>query len=238
MTDALLAVLLAPSCAACDQSLDHPTAGPVCEACWSSILPLTPPLCDACGDPLATWRVSDPRLPTCTRCRRLRRSIAKARSVGWHEGALRSIIHAWKYEGRRSLACPLAALARMRGGDVLEGADYAVAVPLHRARRRERGFNQSDDLARHIGLPVVAALARVRPTRVQAELPAARRHGNVKGAFAPRRSAALLRGRIVVLVDDVCTTGATLDACARVLLADGAREVRALTVARAPTRPR
>ena len=231
--DALLSVLLAPSCAACAHSLHRPLGGPVCVACWASIHPLTPPLCESCGDPLATWRTEAVPSDRCARCRRLRRPVTQSRAVGAYEGVLRAIIHAWKYDGRRSLARPLAALLRVRGSEVLNGADCVVPVPLHHSRRRQRGFNQADDLARHIGLPVVNALKRTRATSVQADLPAARRHGNVKGAFAPRRIAVRLRDRVVVLIDDVSTTGATLDACAAVLLTMGAREVRALTAARA-----
>ena len=121
---------------------------------------------------------------------------------------------------------------------MLCGADAAVPVPLHASRRRERGFDQATHLACHVGLPVVHALRRVRPTAVQASLPAARRHGNVRGAFAARRAAATVRGRIVVLVDDVSTTGATLEACARALGDAGTREVRALTAARVVSAPR
>ena len=105
-----------------------------------------------------------------------------------YDGALRAIVHALKYDGRRSLARPLGGLMRERGAELLAGADCAVPVPLHRSRRRRRGFNQADDLARHLGLPVVPALRRVRATPPQAELPAARRHGNVRGAFAPARA--------------------------------------------------
>src|SRR5262249_57906386 len=130
------------------------------------------------------------------------------------------------------LARPLAALMRARGGDVLADASCAVPVPLHPSRRRERGFNQAADLARHLGVPVVAALRRVRHTSAQAGLPAARRHRNVRDAFSPTQTAASLRDAIVVLVDDVSTTGATLEACARPLREAGVREVRALTAAR------
>src|SRR6185436_6513655 len=108
--DAVLAVVLAPACAACEQSLDQPTRGPVCPRCWRSILPLTPPLCDGCGDPLPTWRTISVPLARCPRCRRTSRFVDRARSVGRYEGALRSIVHSLKYEGRRSLAGPLAAL--------------------------------------------------------------------------------------------------------------------------------
>jgi ComF family protein len=164
--------------------------------------------------------------------------IVMTRAVGSYDGALREIVHALKYDGRRSLAARLGLLMQARGADVLRGAHAAVPVPLHRARRRERGFDQAHDLARHVDLPVVHALRRTRPTAVQASLPAARRHGNVRGAFAARRAAAALDGLTVVLIDDVRTTGATLEACARALTGVGVREVRALTAARVVSRPR
>jgi ComF family protein len=161
--------------------------------------------------------------------------VDRSRANGAYDGALRAVIHAFKYGGRRSLARPLAELMKSRGCDMLEGADAAVPVPLHRSRRRERGFNQAEDIARHLPLPIVRALARTRRTLAQAELPAARRHGNVRGAFAATSAAASLGGSVVVLIDDVSTTGATLDACARALKAAGVREVRALTAARVVT---
>jgi ComF family protein len=158
--------------------------------------------------------------------------------VGDYDGTLRAILQAFKYQGRRSLAVPIAALMRARGGDVLEGAACVVPVPLHSSRRRHRGFNQALDLARRLGLPVVHALRRVRATPTQTSLPAAQRHRNVRDAFALARDGTRVDGTIVVLVDDVSTTGATLDACARVLKDAGAREVRALTAARVVTQPR
>ena len=232
LADALVSVVLAPVCAACDRPLEQPTQGPVCPACWQSIRPLTPPLCDRCGDPLPSWRVVTLPTALCPRCRRAFRFVDRGRAIGAYDGALRGIIHAFKYEGRRSLACPLGALMRRRGADVLEGAACAVPVPLHHTRRRHRGFNQAADLARHIGMPAVAALRRVRATQSQIGLPAARRHRNVRDAFAVTRHAAALAGSIVVLIDDVSTTGATLEACARALKESGVGEVRALTAAR------
>jgi ComF family protein len=164
--------------------------------------------------------------------------VDRARAIGRYDGALRAIVHALKYEERRSLARPLANLMRLRGADMLADVDWAVPVPLHPSRRRERGFNQAADLARYLGVPVQHALRRHRATRTQTGLPAAQRHGNVRNAFALARGRERqdrLDGSIVVLIDDVSTTGATLDACARVLKEAGVREVRALTVARVVT---
>src|SRR5688572_21875367 len=173
--DSVLSVLLAPSCAACSQLLEQPTHGPVCQSCWQSILPLTPPLCDRCGDPLPAWRAISIPLARCPRCRRGRSHVDRARAIGGYDGAPRAIVHALKYEGRRSLARPLAAMMRARGADMLTGADCVVPVPLHRSRIRERGFNQAADLARHLGAPVRPVLRRHRATCTQTALPAARR---------------------------------------------------------------
>jgi ComF family protein len=200
-------------------------------------VPLTPPLCEVCGDPLPSWRTIAIPVARCARCRRTRPRITRCRAIGAYDGPLRSIVHALKYEGRRSLAAPLAARMRERGADVLAGADAVVPVPLHHSRRRERGFNQAADLARHLKLPVLLALRRVRPTVAQVTLPAGRRHANVRRAFAATRAARLVEGKVVVLVDDVSTTGATLEACARAMQEAGVGEVRALTAARVVAEP-
>ena len=189
---------------------------------------------------LPSWRVLDPPRAMCPRCRRQPyTAIEICRSAGDYDGALREIIHALKYEGRRTLASPLGALLRDAARDVLNEASCAVPVPLHPWRRLHRGFNQAADLAATLPIPVVHALWRRRMTAPQTGLSAGARRRNVRGAFrvSPllrrRVLRAMITDRIVLLVDDVRTTGATLDACAHVLRDAGAKEVRALTLARA-----
>ena len=144
---------------------------------------------------------------------------------------MKEIVHALKYERRRSISPRLGALMRECGEALLAHADAVVPVPLHPLREYERGFNQAEDLAIHLGPPVVRLLKRVRHTQSQIELPKHQRRQNVKDAFAlgaPLGSAI----RVVVLIDDVSTTGSTLEACARVLKDAGVKDVRALTAAR------
>jgi ComF family protein len=203
---------------------------------------ITPPVCTSCGDPLPSWRVLSGDAARCARCRRAPRAVDRGRAIGEYDGALRQIIHAFKYDGRRSLGSRLGRLMRESAPELLDGIDWVVPVPLHPRRQRARGFNQAAELARALELPVRTALVRVRHTAPQVELPAARRHANVRDAFrlARQRSWLVRSGHqlprwsnaTVLLVDDVSTTGATLEACARVLKEAGAREVRALTGAR------
>jgi ComF family protein len=198
---------------------------------------VAPPACFTCGQPLPSWRTISLALERCAACRRHPPAFDRGAVACDYEGELRAIIHAFKYDGRRSLARPLGDLLRDAGHLVLEGADALIPVPLHPWKRIHRGFNQSADLARTLGLPVCPLLVRVRATRAQAGLSPNQRRRNVAGAFRltpwRRHSRARVAGRVLVLVDDVMTTGATLDACARVLKRAGAREVRMLTLARA-----
>ena len=211
MVDGLVSIVLAPVCAACRRPLDEPTRGAVCGACWSAIAPLSPLGCSS--------------FPP---------AISLATAIGPYEDTLKDIIHALKYDPRPTLARHLAARMRAAGSSVLDGADAVVPVPLHRSRERARGFNQARGLAEHLGLPLLDALVRARRTASQADLPAAKRHTNVDGAFAIAQRS--VEGLVVVLVDDVSTTGATLNACAAPLLSAGAAEVRALTAAQARLR--
>ncbi len=233
VADALTSVILAPCCACCSGRLESPTRGAVCAACWSAIPGPVAPLCRICGDALVSWRHVD-QDHICARCARSQRLISIGRSIGPYEGTLRDILHALKYDGRRSVAMPLAAMMRGAGAEVLDGADAVVPVPLHFLRQYSRGFNQAAELARHLDRPVIHALRRTRATMTQTDLPETQRHANVHGAFTLRRN--IPAGSVLVVVDDVSTTGATLDACAKVLLDAGAKEVRGLTAARAAAR--
>jgi ComF family protein len=152
-------------------------------------------------------------------------------------GTARRAIHALKYDGERRLAAPLGEAMAARWRVAGRGGDLLVPVPIHAHRRRERGFDQAEDLARAcgrvLGLPVVNALVRHEQTAVQHALGRRARAENVGRAFALRDgSAAIVSDRWAVLVDDVTTTGATLAGCAGVLSAAGALAVSALTVAR------
>ena len=168
--------------------------------------------------------------------------VSRYRTAGWYQGALRSIIHAFKYQGRRSLATPLAALMREAGRDLLGSVDAVVQVPLHPRRRWTRGFNQARDLAKGLGPPVADVLRRTKHAPPQTTLAAAQRHANVRDIFTLASSLWCQRdpsivGRTVVVADDVMTTGATLEACGQVLRAAGAQEVWAITAARVAAPP-
>lgn len=215
LADGAVAVVLAPICAACRTPLDEPTRGAVCARCWAAI------------DPAAYFdRWGLPPL------------IEHAAAIGPYEETLRAIVQALKYDRRPTIARHLAARMRAAGAHILDGADLIVPVPLHRSRERSRGFNQARELARHLGLPLADALTRTRRTPPQADLPAAKRQANVRRAFAMGPRAPAVKDLVVVLVDDVSTTGATLNACAAPLLDAGASEVRALIAARAVARQR
>lgn len=174
----------------------------------------------------------------CALCRNGLRGFDAAYTFGSYEGALRELIHLFKYGGVRTLAKPFGghlAVALPRN----EKFDAVVPMPLHWLRRWHRGFNQSDLLAREVarrcGVPVIHAVRRRRSTLSQAGLTNAKRRANVAGAFAPKRGRPL-EGKRILLIDDVMTTGATAAACALAIKRAGARYVALLALARTDRR--
>jgi ComF family protein len=229
--DPVLAVVFPSSCPACGVSLAHPTRGPLCDGCWEAMPRHQGSLC-RCGLPLPSGLVA------CGRCRRGLQPFAVGASLGPYEGSLKAAIHEFKYRSRRRVAGRLAEelLTSDSVGEVLRGGEVLVPVPLHPRRHVQRGFNQAEllalEISRRTGIAAApAALVRRKDTRPQAGLTAAGRRLNVAGAFAVRRRTQIA-GRAVVLVDDVLTTGATAQACARALMDGGAAEVRLLAAAR------
>jgi competence protein ComFC len=212
---------------------------PVCRACLNKPEPLAAEyFCVQCRSPFLSRFPLDEE-GRCALCRRGVRGFDAAYSFGFYEAELRQLIHLFKYGRVRTLAGPLGkllarALPRERAFDVI------VPMPLYWRKRWQRGFNQSELLAREIGrrtnTPIENTLRRVRNTVAQTGLTSAKRRLNVSGAFRAKKNSAL-DGRRVLLIDDVMTTGATAASCARALARAGARQVTLLTLARADRRP-
>jgi ComF family protein len=199
----------------------------ICPSCRLTLRRIEPPFCQRCGTPLGGRN-------RCASCVSHPLIVDGIRSLYLFEGTIRKAIHQFKYGHLKAMAAPLGEmLASYLRGSPLE-ADVIMPVPLHRKRMRERGYNQASllaaELSRQTGLPLVEdRLVRQLDTAAQARaLTAAERRRNVSEAFACTRE--LDRGRIL-LIDDVWTTGATLDACAAALKASGADSVWGLTVA-------
>lgn len=154
-----------------------------------------------------------------------------------YSGSVRNALHALKYRAERKLAEPLAAALAQRWARVGVGAELVTWVPVHPTRRRDRGFDQAEDLARHmaarLGLPVCACLERRQRTEAQHALGQAARAGNIAGAFQVQAEARSgLQGKWLLVVDDILTTGVTLGTCAGALREAGASAISAITVAR------
>jgi ComF family protein len=231
----LLNLIFPPVCPVCQSLFDKQGKDLViCPACRKAIRPARSPYCPCCGLPFPAGK---PHL--CATCLKERRYFAIHRTCASYEGALKEAIHRFKYEGvlplRRvlgDLLLPvLKAMRREHPVDVL------VPIPLHIRRLRERGYNQALILVRELnkrtGIPYQErALAKIKDTPMQISLKKRERGKNLKGVFEVKDPEAI-QGKAVVLVDDVYTTGATVNECARTLLKAGAKQVAALTVARA-----
>ncbi len=244
----LLNFIYPPRCAACDARLGSGAIRRLCTQCHAQIDWMPKPLCEICGIPLGA-RHPDAEAAIeaqwCVNCVSSPPHFTRARAVirYGHGGAdddrnvVPSIIRRHKYGLDQSLAC---ALAECLGDELPLGHvdyDVIIPVPLHRGRLRWRGFNQAAMLAvavaRQIRCPLdLSTLVRVRPTAPQTRQNRVDRVKNLKRAFAVRRPRRVASRRIL-LIDDVMTTGATADECARTLIAAGARRVDVLTLARA-----
>ena len=226
--EGVLALLFPPRCLVCDGPAEG--LGPLCRTCEEGLLPLGGERCVQCEEPLG-----DPWLDLCRPCGTRDRGFDLARSLGPYESGWGTLVRSLKFERERLVARFLAdrLAAHLAEKDPFGPLDVITPVPMARADQRRRGFNQAALLARGVGrglgLPVEPLLVKVRQTPPQAELPAMARRENLRGAFRPIRSGA---GR-VLLVDDIYTTGSTVEACARALKSGGWERVFVLTVARA-----
>jgi ComF family protein len=235
----LLDAVLPRHCARCGQPLVEAALVSFCTACWQQIRLIKPPYCPGCGlpfrSPVALTHSPGHR---CGECRSHPPPFDHARAVGYYEGTLRQAIHLFKYRGKLGLQRPLLQLAIAHLDDQYRRTAYDVIlpVPLHRSRLMQREFNQAALLARglapHLQAPVVERLlVRIRRTRPQVELREEERRRNLKDAFAVVEPARIA-GKVVLLVDDVLTTGATMGEAAGVLKAAGAQQVDVWALAR------
>ena len=206
----------------------------ICDACYLRIRSVGSPYCQVCGRPLRGAGL-------CRACEKHGKAYVRRRAVGVYESVLAEAIKSLKYRSRLSVARRLGKMmSRLALADPdLSSVDAIIPVPLHRVRQRERGYNQalllSEEISREMNLPVLSrSLVRTRFTKPQARLSRKKRRGNVAGAFMVVDPESVRDKRILV-VDDVTTTGATLEECASALLDAGAAGVYCLTAAIAPT---
>jgi competence protein ComFC len=242
-SDAVVSVFFPAGCRICDKLLVYASRVPICEECLDAFEGPPGKKCETCGQGLLWMTVREGEPLVCRTCQQKTYAFERARSYGIYEGSLVSAIILLKWERMEPLgewfAGRLAEMVRQEAG--LLAADLVVPVPLHRDRERQRGYNQagliSKPLARKLGLPHKAVLLmRTRPRPEKQVLSLEERWESVRGAFATRPGSQVDNKR-VLLVDDVMTTGATLDACAKALLESGAKSVIGLTVARAARNP-
>lgn len=230
-----LDTLYPPTCLACRAATGQ--AGALCAACWREMRFIERPFCERLGTPfeqdlgeglLSPQAIADPPV--------FRRARAVAR---FEDGPARRLVHRLKYSDRGELAAPLGAWMARAGADVLADADAVVPTPLHALRLWTRRFNQAAALARAVARQADKPfepqwLQRVKPTRSQVGLSREQRARNVQGAFRAAPGVPL-KGKRIVLVDDVLTSGATANAAARALLRAGASDVDLVVFARVVT---
>jgi ComF family protein len=229
-------LLFPPACLHCRQATE--AAGSLCSACWGQVRFIERPYCERLGTPFAMDLGADGLLSPEAVAEPP--AYARARAVAeFDDGPVRELTHRLKYNDRLELAKPIGAWMARAGGELLLDADLLVPVPLHRRRLMSRRFNQANALAQAVsaacGVPVDPfLLERVKPTAPQVRLSRAQRESNVQGAFRVRKEiAARAEGRKIVLVDDVMTSGATVNAASRALLRARAERVDVLVFARA-----
>ncbi len=209
-----------------------------CGDCWSTIETLTGPKCERCGRPHSARVGFDPiEDRICSECAAQKLWVESTYAAGIHEGVLRDAIHLLKFGRKRLIAEPLARLLveRALAGVDHEDYDFISAVPLHRNRMKERGYNQSELIAGSVcallpGAELRPLLRRVKDTPSFSLLGAVERRAWIKNAFRPVAGVDIKKKRIL-LIDDVVTTGATTNECARALFRAGAKSVDALAVA-------
>ena len=223
MIDAILNLVFPQSCVLCNSRILQRRWSVACPDCWSKLEPIPRPFCPQCGMPAPVIE------GLCGPCRRGDHAFDFARSLFLFTDPMRGILHHFKYSGRVSLARPLGLRLRDHMNEEGFRGTVALPVPLHRARLRERGFNQAELLAQHLGVHVDRGLLRRRKnTPSQTGLSRSQRALNLSAAFEVRRSPP----DCVLVVDDVYTTGATLHEIAKTLKRAGASRVEVLTVAR------
>jgi ComF family protein len=236
--DALAAVLFPGPCRICARTLVKASRIPICETCLAAFERIVEPMCACCGRPFISELAAQTTRPLCRLCRADFYAFDLARSFAVYDDVLSEAILMLKYDEVTRLgdwfAERLAEIAR--GSPPEWRADAVVPVPLHAERRRERGYNQAEliarPLAKRLGLKLEAnLLVRTKPRPARLVLSRSEHWKSVRGAYATRQGRAVDNLRIL-LVDDVLTTGATLDACARTLKKSGAAAVVALTVGR------
>lgn len=239
-------IIYPPRCPGCDRVLppEERTRG-FCASCLAQIIPAAEPCCKICGKP-----IEDESLDRCSDCRREEHNFVQGKSLFVYQGPMKEAMYRFKYSRRLAYRRSFAAEAirryapeRMRpaqktAGDgwlAGSGVQLIIPVPMHAARERKRGYNQAavwgGGLSEMTGIPQAShLLIRTRNTAPQKTLTREKRRANLEGAFALSGMGAAVRGRRILLVDDIYTTGSTCDAASRVLLDGGAEAVYLLTI--------